>query len=541
MPRYLVSMLGLLAIVSIPRITFAQDEPNEAPRFEIEEGVLFLVEGDKKEEVALPAPALAVKHMNQTLYVAIGHMGVAVFDTSKEGSPTMRRVIPISHGKVTGFLELKGELWMQVDATTAVRLTPDAGVKGATVAPLVTPTPRTVSTQAAPQPTGGASVEIVDPDALDISEPIRILKIYPGEVELNVGAENGVKSGDLFSVYRTQPKKHHGKIFTGEELVAVLEIRTVSGSVSIARIWKGDRVRIDDRITPADEHHYVSKVYPRHLDHTGELSVVLRPLIAVSETGGFGMLNEATASYWMKWIFFDVVVAPLGLAWTDDGNVVSTSIRAHLGFNSRPFAIGMGAGVAITPTDMSGAFMGDMAMADSRGASESIEGDWSNFTRARFALAQKVRLGARDGLCFTINNLLLWVSADETEDDSDDEEDEPSGFVYGGTTGRVDIPIAARVNLFLEGGGGVMGYGFGALGVFAWVRGNGDNGSIGLSTSAGFAVVWGSRERTVTNTWTDENDEPYTSTWTDTESVTVGGPMISLGFTYRFGFKQVSQ
>ncbi|MCP4675784.1 MAG: hypothetical protein GY854_09825 [Deltaproteobacteria bacterium] len=530
MLRFSAFLLGLLGltIITSPRLAWAQTEPQDAPRFEIVDGVLFFIEGDKKEEIALPGPALAVKHMNQTLYVAMGDKGAAVFDTSQEGSPTMNRVIPVSHGQVTGFLELEGELWMQVDATTAVRLTP-SDAKGATIAPLVAPTPSTAATQAAPPPRE-APEEVEAPDTLDISEPIRILKIYPGEVELNVGAVNGVKSGDRFSVYRTQPKKHHGKVFTGEELVAVLEIRTASESVSVARIWKGDRVQKDDRVTPAEKHHDVSMVYPRHLDHTGELSIVLRPLIAVSETGGFGMLNEATASYWMKWVFFDVVVAPLGLAWTDDGNVVSTSIRAHLGFNSRPFSIGMGAGVAITPTDMSGAFIENEKLGNQ--GSEETEGPWSNFTRARFALAQKVRLGARDGLCFTINNLLLWVSADETKDnpndDPDEEEEEaPSGFVYGGTTGRVDIPIAARVNLFLEGGGGVMGYGFGALGVFAWVRGNGDNGSIGLSTSAGFAMVWGTRERSVTE---------GTDTRTETDSVTVGGPMISLGFTYRFGF-----
>ncbi|MCP4603025.1 MAG: hypothetical protein GY847_21330 [Proteobacteria bacterium] len=530
-----VLVIGLLAMTLLPRFTLAQAESNESPHFALDEGTLFFIEGEKKEEIMLPAPALAVKHTDQALYVAMGDLGVAVFDTSGEGAPSMTRIIPISHGRVTGFLELEGALWMRVDATTAVRLTTDTGATGAMIAPLVTPTPKTVAPPILPQPTPDTTKQTKTSDTLDISKPIRILVIYPGEVELNVGSDDSVKSGDRFSVYRTQPKQHHDKIFTGEELVAVLEIRSVSESISIARIWKGDRVTKDDRVAPAEKHHDVSMVYPRHLDHTGELSVVLRPLIAVSETGGFGMLNEALASYWMKWIFFDVAVAPLGLAWTGDGNIVSTSILGHIGFNSRSFAIGLGTGVAITPTDMSGAFMGEMGSAyDDSEDSETTESEWTGFTSSRFALSQKVRLGARDGLCFTITNLLLWVGDKETDDDPYDEE--PSGFVYGGTTGRVGIPIAARVNLFVEGGGGVMGFGFGALGVFAWLRGNGDQGSIGLSASGGFAVVWATRERTVTNTWTNEDGSSDTNTWTETDGVTVGGPMISLGFTYRFGF-----
>ncbi len=73
-----------------------------------------------------------------------------------------------------------------------------------------------------------------------------------------------------------------------------------------------------------------------------------------------------------------------------------------------------------------------------------------------------------------------------------------------------------------------MGYSYGAIGAFTWVRGNGDAGSVGLSVSAGGAAVWGNRERVY--------DEGTQYEYVDTDRVILAGPMMSFGLTYRFGF-----
>jgi hypothetical protein len=77
-------------------------------------------------------------------------------------------------------------------------------------------------------------------------------------------------------------------------------------------------------------------------------------------------------------------------------------------------------------------------------------------------------------------------------------------------------------DLFLEGGGGLMGYAFGAFGLFTWLVGNGDDRSFGISASAGGATVWGSKEVSQ-------------GTRTYDERVSITGPMVSLGLTYRKG------
>jgi hypothetical protein len=238
-------------------------------------------------------------------------------------------------------------------------------------------------------------------------------------------------------------------------------------------------------------------------------------------SSGFGFLGDLVVSWWGSAYFIDVRMQPLGFGWTDDGNIVSSSFLAEAGYDSRAFAVGLGAGVGVVSGDM-----GEMLV--SRGLAEAAYDDsgnlvpeqpkWENRTMAAFALSQVVRLGARDGLHLNVYNVFLYYSDEQAESDDEDE----TGFVYGGTAGRFNIPLGARTDLFLGGGGGRMGYAFGEVGVFTWIKGNGDSGSFGVSTSAGGSGVWGVRKREYEDHW-------------DTEHIVVAGPMVSLGLVYRFG------
>ncbi len=361
-----------------------------------------------------------------------------------------------------------------------------------------------------------------DADEPSIGRPIKILEIFPGEVRIDAGSNDGVSAGQRFAVFRRQVvETESDDEFEGETLVAVIEVIAVSADSAIAELWKGDRVQMGDYVKPALANHKSSKVFPRRLPHLGEIALVLRPLMAVGSTGGFGGLADVTAAYWWKHMFFDFRMQPLGFGWTEDGNIVSASFMAEGGYDSRAFAIGLGAGVSTVNGDideMMQSFGGsEMASNGDGGAPDEIE--WDQRTRAAFTISQQVRLGARDGLNVSVYNLLMYHNNDDGDEDN-------SGFIYAGTAGKITVPLAARTFIFLEGGGGVMGYGFGDLGVFTWVRGNGDAGSIGISALAGGAVVWGVREKTTTPA------DPYSVT----ETVLIAGPMVGLGMTYRFGF-----
>ncbi len=365
---------------------------------------------------------------------------------------------------------------------------------------------------------------VIDSGEPSFGRPIKILEIFPGEVRIDAGSDDGVSAGRRFAVFRRQVvETESDDEFEGETLVAVIEVIAVSSDSAIAELWKGDRVQMGDEVRPAMADNKSSSVFPRRLPHVGEIAMVLRPLMAVGSTGGFGGLADVTAAYWWKHMFFDIRMQPLGFGWTEDGNIVSASFMAEGGYDSRAFAIGLGAGVSAVNGDidemMQSFGRSEMASGDYDGAPDQVS--WDQRTQAAFTISQQVRLGARDGLNVSVYNLLMYNNDDDGGEDN-------SGFIYAGTTGKITVPLAARTFMFLEGGGGVMGYGFGDLGVFTWVRGNGDAGSIGISALAGGAVVWGVREKTTT----PAAGQPYTETLT----VLIAGPMVGLGMTYRFGF-----
>jgi hypothetical protein len=76
------------------------------------------------------------------------------------------------------------------------------------------------------------------------------------------------------------------------------------------------------------------------------------------------------------------------------------------------------------------------------------------------------------------------------------------------------------------GGGGSENYAFGEGGVHAWLIGNGDTGSLGLSVAAGGAGLMADNEG---DNWDSSVDYVYLETI---------GPMMSLGLDYRLGFNR---
>lgn len=462
--------------------------------YRLEAGELIVVAGERQQRVALPAAATALLASGGMLYAALGEHGVAVLELSDPASPKLLRQIPVSQGRVVGFFEADGKPWMKIESTTAVPL--GGAVSLARAVPTVSAAPS--------QPAAGA------PEADPVrgrEAPVLIVEIYLGQVKLNVGSDRGVKVEDRFSVFRMMGvNSEGGEEFEGKELVAVIEVVAVSPTSSLARLWRGDRVRINDEVQPARPDHRPSNVFPRHLADIGELSFVLRPLIKVGKPKGFGALCDLSLAYWGEHYFVDFRMQPLGFGWTEDGSIVSSSFLVEGGYSGRAFGVGLGVGAAVVSGDMS-------SMLESTAMGRTSDGgfipeSWNARTQGAFALSQVVRMGARDGLNFSVSNILLYHKDSGGSDES--------GFVYGGTTGKLTIPLVARTDLFFGGGGGRMGYWFGEVGVFAWVTGNGDAGSFGLSASAGAAGLWGDDE--------------------DGDSITIIGPMVSIGLTYRFGF-----
>jgi len=513
------NLLGLLSLFAMafwtsysPDVRAAEDPQDKGRKvdYTLENSKLFQISGSQKTEIPLPARATAIHRRGAELYVALGPHGVVVFSLSGTGGPKKTKSFSSQGGRVIGFFEVDGRVWMKISSTTG------APVDGSEIPLTVQDTAKIPGPQAdLPKPVDGAD-EAKESEKQrpfeKMETPIRIQNILLGEVTLNVGAKDGVKESDRFTVFRVQVIEKKGdQTFTGKQQVAVLTVTAVNENTSLAVLSRGDRVLKNDEVRPFEQKNRQWRIYPKEIPNVGEVTVMLRPLLNVNGNGrGFGALNDATVTWWGKHYFLNFRTQPLAFGWTENGNIVSSSILGEGGYNGRAFAVGIGAGIGVVNGDMDSMITTDDWYDDATGKSTA-----GNGTKVAFALSQTVRLGARDGLNLVLHNHFLYYNDRRAKNDDEDD----SGFIYGGTNGRLNIPLSDAIDLFLSGGGGRMGYAFGEIGIFAWITGKGDAGSWGLSAAAGGAGIW---------------TEKKLDDW-DSERTSIAGPLISLGVTHRFG------
>ena len=77
-----------------------------------------------------------------------------------------------------------------------------------------------------------------------------------------------------------------------------------------------------------------------------EIGGTLRPIANAGSPLGVGVLADLYGTYWGKGYFVNLMVQPLGLGWTEEGNVVSTAALVEGGYDSRAFSVGLGVGIS---------------------------------------------------------------------------------------------------------------------------------------------------------------------------------------------------
>jgi hypothetical protein len=523
---FLALGIGVAATASadVAPATPSTDPPlakeERASEYVIENGTLVLLRDATRTVLPLGGPVLAIEQQGSRLYVARGLQGVAVYDISEPAAPRLLQEHATVGGSATEFRRIDGQLWVIVvsrgafpleESGTAVALPPAAtlGVPADTAA--------TAGTAAK------ASGAAADGDEVRVAlGSVALRKVSPGTVELRAGSAQGVRVGDRFAVFRGKTIDHEGGAgFEGEEIVAYTEVVAVKDGSALAELSRSAVVLAGDKARRLHAEQGESNLLPLRVVHVGEVSAVLRPLVNVGSPLGLGMLAELSASYWGNAYFTGVRVQPLGLGWTDQGNIVSTTALLEAGYDGRAFAVGVGAGMSWVNGNIDHMLSSFSGTSADEGVAAPPVREERQVTHSAFSLSQQARLGGRDGLNLWINNLLLL---------HDPAGDDPSGFIYGGTMARLTVPVDRRSDVFVEGAGGVMGYWLAGAGVATWIVGNGSPGSLRLSISAGAAGIWGSRE--ITETYTDPSGNPYSSTYSD--DLDVAGPMVSLGLTRRF-------
>ncbi len=497
----------------------AQAEEETSP-WVLTEGVVYLKSGASQQELKLPGRALGLHTSGQRAYVALGEWGAAVV-TAASGDARVEKLIPVSHGSVTGFLLTNGQLWMQINSTSALLLGPDLAASSGPLT-VVPPTPQvsgSPNSSASPAPPVETATQV---------KLLQILKVFNGIVILNQGSAAGLRVGDRLKVVQNETLSDEGGVFHGEREVAVLVVDSVSLENARARIWRGDRVALTDRVERADKYTEPSLLYPRQLSGFVEAELHLRPILNIGQTG-FGALIDANLSLYQERYFIGLRSQPLGLGRSAGSTTFTQTSLLEGGYNSRPFALGLGVGVTSVYGDLSRMF--ELTSIDFGSKSPGADvtttppGSWHQAMQHAFTLGQRVRLGAMDGLNLTVANNLLYFGGKDATNSVDAKK---AGFIWGGSNARLTVPLALTTDMFFEGGGGVTGFAYGAVGVFSWLRGNGGDGSLGLLASAGGAGVWSTRTRPVLYT-------TGARAYTEEDSVQIAGPLVSLGLRYRYG------
>lgn len=487
----------------------ARSSSAKETQYVVEAGAVIAVDGDDRTKLSLSETALAVEKDENLLYVAAGQAGVFVYDVSSPLEPKLARRARPPHGSAVGFHHADGQLWVVLLSRSAIPIG-EMQVEGAAEAAEPNQHPTAPVTR--------------PPVAAARNQRISVLRATPGQVELAIGAGDGIRVGDRFNIFRTaRVNAEGGEGFTGEELLTTAEVIAVKDDSALAEIGRSAIVTPSDYAMRAGKDKDEESVFPPYMPNVGEGSVVIRPLINAGTPLGFGVLADLEGSYWGKGWFAGLRIQPLGLGLTDEGTVVSTSGLVEGGYDSHALAVGLGVGLSFVNGDIDYMLRASKSGFDTASTAGSPSTQEIQETHTAPTLSQLARLGSRDGLNLWIHNILIL------QDNSAGK----SGFIYGGTTARASIPTGRRSDVLVEGGGGVMGYWFAGVGIASWIFGNGSPGSWRVSVSVGAAGIQGSKLVVQTIPQPSGLSEQTSSFH---ERIEIAGPMVSFGLAHRFAF-----
>ncbi len=467
-------------------------------------GRLIVRRGDTiLAEVDAPCPVQALARGDGRLYAACGSAGVAVLSMEDPASLRLESFVPVP-GAAVGFFNTGESLWVHVRREEAHPLL--AGPVGTAPAAL------------ADRPV--AAVAMADPAAM---EPLsrteaRIVSYRAGEATIDAGREAGLREGD-----RVEVLVRHQVVLPAmpgeepalaevDERAAVAVVVATADDRSLLRLGVGERARPGDRVVATNLPTSESILAPPRLGGLGEVAFAFRPFL-VLDLLGIGSVNEAAVTWRTEAPWYGRVrVLPLGVALAaEESNLFNAAWSVGGGFDTRYFGLGLGLGMSAVnsePRAVTSSSSLDVYTVGGRRYVPEFRG-----VHNKFGISQEVRLGARDGLNLEVYNTFIRFAG---------------AFRYSGTNVALFAPVTSRTTVLAGGGGGLAGFGYGELGVRSWVRGNGDEGSLALGTSAGWGFLFG-------NIPADE-DAPEDSLRQRDRSVELTGPIVSVHGIWRFGF-----
>lgn len=400
-----------------------------------------------------------------------------------------RQEIRMAPGRVQTLIEADGEVWVATTRQTAA---------------LVDTLPDAVAAGGAGR--GGDSGVPDRPSESAASTAMRgsVLSSELGVVIVDLGSEDELQIGDRVEfVVEQTTALGEGQEAEQERIVAVAPVQTVTDDRAGVALGISERVPDDAFVRPSERNITESLHTPPRLGSLTRTSVQLRPFLALS-TLGAGTVSQGLVAHQFEgpWTI-EAIFDPLAFGIAEEANLLAVTATGLASFDTTLFQVGLGLGA----TTVDATAFGPRDEFDESGDDPEVE------TELALALAQKVRLGALDGLHLQVSN--SFFLADEA-------------FRYGGTTAQIQIPagsIGESSWLIARGGGSFAGHSFGEVGLRVLSRGNGDRGSVYFTPTVGGANIRGAAE-------VERQIQPNPPT-TIIEQVSYGGPMIGFEVEWR--------
>jgi hypothetical protein len=190
---------------------------------------------------------------------------------------------------------------------------------------------------------------------------------------------------------------------------------------------------------------------------------------------------------------FQAALAPFGFATARAGATVPFAALLSAAYDAHLFEVGLGLGAQS---------VNDPSFGLDHGSGTAV--------------AQLLRLGARDGLHLDVQSLVTLFH---------------SNFRFSSLRVRAQLPLGARTWLQAAGGGGTLGSAFGELGLRVLGWGNGHAGSLFVNMSVGWAAVFrGCNALSSATTLTNEGTSVSGSACRE---IDYQGPMLGVGAELR--------
>ena len=499
-PRFSVlaaASLAWLLVGSLSATVAAQDAPpaaeiaQPAPVVALAAGNLKVSVGDTPAvEVQLPCAGATLQVVNNMAYVGCGVDGLVMVNLSDPASPKVDGHQRFD-GAVAGVFELDGAVWVRLSHVDA-RPLDQAGrvVSPDLTAPVVMAPGAAKEKKATAEPAGPVPVG-------------RVVEVRSGSVILDIGATAGVKRAEHIELFiEVERSLGDGETAIEEVQLAVARVSAVTSKRSVVRLALNEEVPVGALARETKKSLTQSTMNPRRADDLWEVAFTVRPFLALG-TFGFGAVSEGSVAYRFEGpLVVRALFQPVGIGIAESGNILALGGNVVAAYDTRLFEVGAGLGWA--------------SFNDSPGrtyAADATKDDGSGFERVNTAMSivQSVRLGSRDGLALFLDNSFVLY------------EDE---FMYGGSSGTLQVPTSERSWLLFQGAGGISSYWRADLGIRVLVRGNGERDSLFMTATLGAAGLYGEKD-VVCPDWAREGEDCY-------DEISYGGPAAGFGLEWRF-------